>query len=260
MSRREYNNPQQGGGGTTDPNQPAPFVDAQVVDATMVDTITNTVMVSGTSYVNKGGYIYNSSTTGIVHLYIPIEGIGKPVYPNTKHMWATAPPSYPTGGVCPEYFGEGIRLVTTLYSNTLVGDSRANGSAIISCLSHNNANYVGFNVSMKDDISSFYINEYTTFSYPNVIFGPFTIVQNAESPMTIQIDMSETQYRIKLFEYGSTVPIGDSGVRTSSFGTTSKRYSPLMTSNWGQEVSTRPRVYVKGFKYYLESVLHDFML
>lgn len=257
MSRREYYNQQQGG--TTDPNPPAPFVDAQVVSATMVDTITNTVMVSGTSYVNKGGYIYDSNI-GVVYFNIPVEGVRKNVYPNAKHMWSTVSPSYPTGGVCPEYFGEGIRLVATLYCNSLVGDSRANGSAIISCLSHNNANYVGFNVSMKDDISSFYINEYTTFSYPNVIFGPFTIVQNAESPMTIQIDMSETQYRIKLFEYGRTEPIGDSGVRTSSFGTTSKRYSPLMTSNWGQEVSSRPRVYVKSFQYYLESVLSDFML
>lgn len=257
MSRREYNNPQQGG--TTDPNPPAPFVDAQVVDATLVDTITNTVLVSGTNYVNQDGYIYNRSI-GVTTFFIPIEGAGKYVYPNAKHMWSTASPNYPTNGVCPEYFGEGIRLVATLYCNSLVGDSRANGSAIISCLSHNNANYVGFNVSMKDDISSFYINEYTTFSYPNVIFGPFTIVQNAESPMTIQIDMSETQYRIKLFEYGRTEPIGDSGVRTSSFGTTSKRYSPLMTSNWGQEVSSRPRVYVKSFQYYLESVLSDFML
>ena len=257
--RREYNNPQQGGGGTTDPNQPEPFVDAQVVNAKLVDTITNTVITSGTNYVNQDGYMYNSNI-GTVEFDIPIEGGKKYVFPNTKHMWVTASPNPPTNGVCPEYFGEGIRLVATLYCNSLVGDSRANGSAIISCLSHNNANYVGFNVSMKDDISSFYINEYIVFSAPNVSFGPFTIVQNAESPMTIQIDMSETQYRIKLFEYGSTVPIGDSGVRTSSFGTTSKRYSPLMTSNWGQEVSSRPRVYVKGFKYYLESVLHDFML
>lgn len=257
MARREYNK-QQGGGGTTDPNQPAPFVDAQVVDATMVDNITNTVMASGTNYINQGGYIYNRSI-GTVYFNIPIEGVGKRVYPNAKHMWVTVSPNYPTNGVCPEYFGEGIRLVATLYCNSLVGDSRANGSAIISCLSHNNVDYVGFNVSMKDDISSFYINEYTTFSYPNVIFGPFTIVQNAETPMTIQIDMSETQYRIKLFEYGSTVPIGDSGVRTSSFGTTSKRYSPLITSNWGQEVSTRPRVYVKSYQYYKESALTDFM-
>lgn len=257
MSRREYIKTQQGE--TTDPNPPAPFVDAQVVNATLVDTITNTVITSGTNYVNQDGYMYNNSI-GTIPLYIPIEGAIKGVYPNTKHMWSTASPNPPTNGVCPEYFGEGIRLVATLYCNSLVGDSRANGSAIISCLSHNNANYVGFNVSMKDDISSFYINEYTTFSYPNVIFGPFTIVQNAESPMTIQIDMSETQYRIKLFEYGRTEPIGDSGVRTSSFGTTSKRYSPLMTSNWGQEVSSRPRVYVKSFQYYLESVLSDFML
>lgn len=257
--RREYNNTQQGGSGTTDPNQPEPFVDAQVVNATMVDTITNTVVVSGSSYVNKDGYIYDSNI-GVLYFRIPIEGAIKDVYPNTKHMWSTASPNPPTNGVCPEYFGEGIRLVATLYCNSLVGDSRANGSAIITCLAHNNANYVGFNVSMKDDISSFYINEYIVFSAPNVSFGPFTIVQNAESPMTIQIDMSETQYRIKLFEYGSTVPIGDSGVRTSSFGTTSKRYSPLMTSNWGQEVSARPRVYVKSFQYYLESVLSDFML
>ena len=259
MSRREYNNPQQGGGGTTDPNQPAPFVDAQVVDATMVDNITNTVMASGTTYVNQDGYIYDSNI-GVIYFRIPIEGAAKTVYPNAKHMWSTVSPNYPTGGVCPEYFGEGIRLVATLYCNSLVGDSRANGSEIIACLSHNHVDYVGFNVSMKDDISSFYINEYIVFPAPNVSFGPFTIVQNAESPMTIQIDMSETQYRIKLFEYGRTEPIGDSGVRTSSFGTTSKRYSPLMTSNWGQEVSSRPRVYVKGFKYYLESVLHDFML
>lgn len=257
MSRREYTKTQQGG--TTDPNPPAPFVDAQVVGSTLVDSITNTVMVSGTNYITQGGYIYDNPG-GNIYFAIPLEGIIKDVYPNAKHMWITVSPSYPTGGVCPEYFGEGIRLVATLYCNSLVGDSRANGSAIISCLSHNNVNYVGFNVSMKDDISSFYINEYTTFSYPNVIFGPFTIVQNAESPMTIQIDMSETQYRIKLFEYGRTEPIGDSGVRTSSFGTTSKRYSPLMTSNWGQEVSSRPRVYVKSFQYYLESVLSDFML
>lgn len=260
MSRREYNNPQQGGGGTADPTLPVPFVDAQVVDSTLVDSITNTVMVSGTAYVNQGGYIYNNSTTGIVHFGIPIAGVSTYVYPNTKHRWSTTSPNPPTNGVCPEYFGEGIRLVATLYCNSLVGDSRANGSAIVSCLSHNNANYVGFNVSMKDNISSFYINEYTTYSYPNVILGPFTIVQNAQSPMTIQIDMSETQYRIKLFEYGSIVPIGDSGVRTSSFGDTSKRYSPLMTSNWGQASSTRPRVYVKSFQYYLESVLPDFML
>lgn len=258
MSRREYIKTQQGE--PTDPNPPAPFVDAQVVNATLVDTITNTVMVSGTAYVNQGGYIYNSSG-GYILFSMPIEGIGnRNVYPNAKHRWTTVSPNYPTNGVCPEYFGEGIRLVTTLYCDSLVGDSRANGSAIISCLSHNNANYVGFNVSMKEDISSFYINEYTVFSAPNVTFGLFTIVQNAESPMTIQIDMSETQYRIKLFEYGSTVPIGDSGVRTSSFGTTSKRYSPLMTSNYGQEVSSRPTVYVKSFQYYLESVLSDFML
>lgn len=257
MSRREYSNPQQGG--TTDPNPPAPFVDAQVVNSTLVYTITNTVMVSGTNYVNQDGYMYNNSI-GTIPFYIPIEGAVKGVYPNAKHMWSTASPNPPTNGVCPEYFVEGIRLVATLYCNSLVGDSRANGSAIITCLAHNNANYVGFNVSMKDDISSFYINEYIVYSAPNVSFGPFTIVQNAESPMTIQIDMSENQYRIKLFEYGSTVPIGDSGVRTSSFGTTSKRYSPLMTSNWGQEVSSRPRVYVKSFQYYLESVLSDFML
>lgn len=256
--RREYNNTQQGGSGTTDPNQPEPFVDAQVVNAKLVDTITNTVITSGTNYVNQDGYMYNNSI-GTIPLYIPIEGVIKGVYPNTKHMWVTASPSYPTGGVCPEYFGEGIRLVATLYCNSLVGDSRANGSAIISCLSHNHVDYVGFNVSMKDNISSFYINEYIVFSAPNVSFGPFTIVQNAQSPMTIQIDMSETQYRIKLFEYGSTVPIGDSGVRTSSFGNTSKRYTPLITSNWGQEVSSRPRVYVKSFQYYKESALTDFM-
>lgn len=257
MARREYSK-QQGGGGTTDPNPPAPFVDAQVVGSTLVDSITNTVMASGTDYINQGGYIYNRSI-GTVYFNIPIEGVGKNVYPNAKHMWVTVSPNYPTNGVCPEYFGEGIRLVATLYCNSLVGDSRANGSEIIACLSHNHVEYAGFNVSMKDDISSFYINEYIAFPAPNVTLGPFTIVQNAESPMTIQIDMSETQYRIKLFEYGRTEPIGDSGVRTSSFGTTSKRYTPLMTSNWGQEVSSRPRVYVKGFKYYFESVLSDFM-
>lgn len=255
MARREYSKIQDE---PTDPNPPAPFVDAQVVNSTMVDTITNTVVVSGTHYIGQGEYIYESSI-GTVEFRIPIEGEKKYVFPNTKCMWITASPNPPTNGVCPEYFGEGIRLVATLYCNTLVGDSRANGSEIIACLSHNHVDYVGFNVSMKDDISSFYINEYIEFSAPNVTFGPFTIVQNAESPMTIQIDMSETQYRIKLFEYGSTVPIGDSGVRTSSFGTTSKRYTPLMTSNWGQQISTRPRVYVQSYQYYKESALSDFM-
>lgn len=256
MARREYSRAQQGG--IVDPNLPTPFVDAQVVGATLVDTITNTVLISGTSYINQDGYIYNNSG-GYVTFYIPIEGLYKSVYPNTKHRWTTAAPNPPTNGVCPEYFGEGIRLVATLYCNHLVGDSRANGSAIISCLAHNNADYVGFNVSMKGNVSSFYINEYITYSAPNVSFGTFTIVQNAESPMTIQIDVSETQYRVKLFEYGSTEPTGDSGVRTASFGSTSKRYAPFMTSNWGQATTTRPRVYVKSFQYYKESVLSDFM-
>ena len=254
MSRREYNIVQGCGGGT-----PAPFCDYQIVNGQFIDTISNVVYKDSNSIsYTQDGYVYRPSA-GTVYFFVSVNGAGCYFYPNDNYRWSTAAPNPPTNGVSPEWYGEGIRLVATLYCNTLVGDSRANGSAIISCLSHNNANYVGFNVSMKDDISSFYINEYTTFSYPNVIFGPFTIVQNAESPMTIQIDMSETQYRIKLFEYGRTEPIGDSGVRTSSFGTTSKRYSPLMTSNWGQEVSSRPRVYVKGFKYYLESVLSDFM-
>lgn len=204
--------------------------------------------------------IYTILTEVIFIFRIPIEGALTYVYPNRKHKWTTTSPNPPTNGVCPEYFGEGIRLVVTLYCPTLVNDSRANGSAIVSCLSHNNADYVGFNVSMKGNVSSFYINEYTTYSYPNVILGPFTIVQNAQSPLTIQIDMSETQYRIKLFEYGQPYPIGDSGVRTSSFGSTTKRYSPLMTSNWGQASSTRPSVYVKSYQYYLESHLSDFML
>ena len=254
MSRREYNIVQGCGGGT-----PAPFCDYQIVNGQFIDTISNVVYKDSNSIsYTQDGYVYRPSA-GTVYFFVSVNGAGCYFYPNDNYRWSTAAPNPPTNGVSPEWYGEGIRLVATLYCNTLVGDSRANGSAIISCLSHNNANYVGFNVSMKDDISSFYINEYIVFSAPNVSFGPFTIVQNAESPMTIQIDMSETQYRIKLFEYGRTEPIGDSGVRTSSFGTTSKRYSPLMTSNWGQEVSSRPRVYVKGFKYYLESVLSDFM-
>lgn len=46
----------QGGGGT-----PNPIVDAQVSNATLTDTITNTVMISGAAYVNRGGYIYNTN-------------------------------------------------------------------------------------------------------------------------------------------------------------------------------------------------------
>lgn len=256
MARREYSRAQQGG--IVDPNLPTPFVDAQVVGATVVDTITNTVLISGTTYANQGGYIYNGST-GIVTFLVPIEGANKYFYPNTKHRWSTASPNYPTNGVCPEYFGEGIRLVVTLYCNLLVGDSRAYGSAIISCLSHNNADYVGFNVSMKDSISTFYINRYSSYSYPESSSQPITITQHSSAPMKIQVDMSNTEYRIKLFEHNSTVAVGDSGVQSASFGPSSKRYSPLMASNWGQAVSQRPIVYVKSFQYYKESVLSDFM-
>lgn len=255
MARREYSKTQDE---PIDPTPAVPFVDAQVVNATLVDTITNTVLVSGTAYANQGGYIYQSSI-GTVQFDIPIEGGKRYVFPNTKYKWVTAPPNPPTNGVSPEYFGEGLRLVTTLYCEQLVSDSRANGSAIIGCVSHNNVEYIGFNVSMKTDTSTFYINRYSYFEYPAETIGPITLTQNAANPMKIQVDMTETEYRIKLFEYGSTVPIGDSGVQSGTFTASVGRYSPLMTSNWGQAVSTRPRVYVQSYQYYKESALSDFM-
>lgn len=254
MARREYSKIQDE---PIDPTPAVPFVDAQVVNATLVDTITNTVMISGTAYVNQGGYIYNSSI-GTIPFYIPIEGVIKNVYPNAKHKWVTVSPNYPTNGVCPEYFGEGLRLVTTLYCEQLVSDSRANGSAIIGCVSHNNVEYIGFNVSMKTDTSTFYINRYSYFEYPAETIGPITLTQNATNPMKIQVDMTETEYRIKLFEQGSTIPVGDSGVQSGTFTASVGRYSPLMTSNYGQAVS-RPRVYVQSYQYYKESTLSDFM-
>lgn len=247
----------EGGGGTVSPK---PFVDFQIVGGVFKDVVSGVVYNSTPLAYTQDGFVYNSGTKHQVLFVIPVDGVLRYVYPNEYHKWSGGvAPNPPTNGVSPEYFGEGLRLVATLYCTTLVNDSRANGSAIVACLSHNNANYVGFNVSMKGNISSFYLNRYIDYRAPNVSVGPVTIVQNSARPLRVQIDMSETQYRIKLFEYGSTVAIGDSGLQSSSFGTSSRRYYPLGTSNAGQEVSTYPTVYVQSYQYYKESVLPDFL-
>lgn len=247
----------EGGGGTVSPK---PFVDFQIVGGVFKDVVSGVVYNSTPLAYTQDGFVYNSGTKHQVLFVIPVDGVLRYVYPNEYHKWSGGvAPNPPTNGVSPEYFGEGLRLVATLYCTTLVNDSRANGSAIVACLSHNNANYVGFNVSMNGNISSFYLNRYITYSAPSASIGPVTIVQNSARPLRVQIDMSETQYRIKLFEYGSTVAIGDSGLQSSSFGTSSRRYYPLGTSNAGQEVSTYPTVYVQSYQYYKESVLPDFL-
>lgn len=254
MARREYNIVQGCGGGT-----PAPFCDYQIVNGQFIDTISNVVYKNSNSIsYTQYGYVYNPSA-GTVYFFVSVNGACCDFYPNDNYRWSTAAPNPPTNGVSPEWYGEGIRLVATLYCPTLINDSRANGSAIISCLSHNNANYVGFNISMKGNLSSFYINKYNTYSAPFQSQGQFTINQDSSHPMTIQIDMSASEYRIKLYEYGSTTAAGDSGIQTVDFGGSSKRYSPLMTSNWGQSSSTRPTVYVQSYQYYKESALTDFM-
>ena len=246
----------EGGGG---PVPPTPFVDCQIVGGVFKDVVSGVAYTSPYLQYTNDGFVYNSSTSHALLFSIPVEGVFRVVFPNQNHQWVGAAPNPPTNGVSPEYFGEGLRLVATLYCTTLVNDSRANGSAIVSCLAHNNVNYVGFNVSMKGNTSSFYLNRYLVYSAPNVSVGPVTIVQNSARPMKVQIDISETQYRIKLFEYGSTVVIGDSGLQSSSFGTSSKRYYSLCTANVGQAVTTRPTVYVQSYQYYKESVLPDFL-
>ena len=246
----------EGGGGTV---SPTPFVDCQIVGGVFKDVVSGVAYVSSYLQYTNDGFVYDSSTSHALQFSIPVEGVFRSVYPNQNHQWATVAPNPPTNGVSPEYFGEGLRLVATLYCTTLVDDSRANGSAIVSCLAHNNVNYVGFNVSMKGNTSSFYLNRYIVYSAPDVSVGPVTIVQNSARPLKVQIDMSETQYRIKLFEYGAAAAVGDSGLQSASFGTSSKRYYPLCTANVGQAVTTRPTVYVQSYQYYKESVLPDFL-
>ena len=247
----------EGGGGTV---SPTPFVDFQIVGGVFKDVVSGVAYTDSNLQYTNDGFVYNSSTKHQVMFVIPVDGVFRHVYPNEYHQWVGGvAPNPPTNGVSPEYFGEGLRLVVTLYCTTLVDDSRANGSAIVSCLSHNNVNYVGFNVSMKGNTSSFYLNRYIVYSAPDVSVGPVTIVQNSARPLKVQIDMSETQYRIKLFEYGAAAAVGDSGLQSASFGTSSKRYYPLCTANVGQAVTTRPTVYVQSYQYYKESVLPDFL-
>ena len=241
-------------------DSPIPFVDFQIVNGVFKDVISNTAHY-GDVISNNNGYVYNADTKHRVYFNIPLDGVLNYVYPNQNYLWSGgATPNPPVNGVCPEYFGEGLRLVATLYCADLVADPRANGSAIIACLSHNNSDYVGFNVSMKDNISSFYLNRYLVYSAPDTSVGPITIVQNANAPMKIQIDMSPTYYRIKLFEYGSTTAVGDSGLQSANFGASSKRLYPLTTSNAGQAAATYPTVYVQSYQYYKESALTDFLL
>lgn len=207
------------------------------------------VLYSSTNLILENQAVYYNTSLGTMSLLSVVDNTVKAVYLNKKTKWPSwVTPNPPTNGVCPYYYGEGIRLLIKLYS-----PQSYNYGIVLSTAAHNNTNYRGFEIRQYGNDFQFceFFNHYSTNNYTTPLV---TIGYGVDNSFYIQLDFTEDNYRCKIIDKEQNVLI-DTGVR-ANVPSGSYYQTPIMTSNWSNN-STKMRVHYH--KYYLQSAINDFL-
>lgn len=217
---------------------------------TVIDHAVNVNYPWGTT--SDGLWFTNGNTTNRAY-YIYANGGYKSVYINRSIKWNTSTPNPPANGVCPEYFGFGLRFKTMFYSTTHTGDKEP-----LSCLSHNNTAYRGYCLIWINNSGWCWAlckNSYNPVA-SSVTKIQIPYVETQSSPMIIQWDFNATQNRFKAFDNFGNL-LADSGVDTSLHS--NERVLQLMCGNWNSGNQCNPTCYFKYIQFIDGTSVDDFL-
>lgn len=145
--------------------------------------------------------------------------------------------------VSPDYYSGKLRLIVVLY----VSGNLVNMNDVLSTCAHNNTTYRGFGLSLRasNNYTFQWWNCLTTHNSSSALINSsFTCQNSVTTPLKIQIDFSETQWRGKVYDYYSTL-INDTGVQSQYVNANAGCHYMFTTGNWGTTAYQR----VKSIEY-----------
>lgn len=221
----------------------------ETVSGLLASSLTNPVYTQG---VDTNGYIAYDANEPLYSQ--PLNN--HPVYvlsnKTTKYLTSrytiNYPPSFTNSytnlyTVTPDYYAGKLRLIVVLY----VTGNLSNMNDVLSTCTHNNQSYRGFGLCLRaaNNYTFQWWNCQTTCdSSSSLINSSFTCPNSVTTPLKIQIDFSESQWRGKVYD-SSVILINDTGLQSQYVNANLNCQYMFTTGNWSNTAHQR----VKSIEY-----------
>ena len=213
---------------------PSYLMDVRLNGTTVYDYTTQQNYQWGTAVDSE--WFTNGNQT-LQSFFVPFgQNTWKTLYINNQINWNTSTPNPPTNGVCPEYYGFGLRFKMLYYSTT-----NSHDKTVFSTMSHNNTQYRGYTAIYSTGYDGWVWCEYLNSHASAANYWKFNFTPDSSTNYAIlQWDFDHTYNRFKIFDSNNVLKI-DTGLRTSLHN--HERVLQLMCGNWNGNMN--PTSYFK---------------